>query len=478
MQRTPIRTKVTAVFAVALLIVLTAIGAFLYLRLRAGLDNSINQGLRSRAGDVAALVAQADSGLTRSGSSTLTARGESFAQILEPGRRIFDATPLFRSAPLLTAEQIQRALAGPIFLQVGPTPKIPEHARLLASPVRAQGMRLVAVVGVSLSERTEILQQLRVLLLLGGAIALVLVSAAGYLAVGAALRPVEAMRTRARDISSGELEQRLPVPGADDEVSRLGTTLNEMLARLQASFARERQFVSDASHELRTPLGILKTELELAMRGTYTREELEDSIRSAASETDRVIQLAEDLLVIARADQGELPVRRTRTELDAVVQDVRRRFERRADEQQRALLTEIPAGLEADVDPLRLEQALGNLVDNALRYGAGTITIAATRRGDAVELHVTDEGPGVSDGFAPIAFERFTREDPSRGRGGSGLGLAIVQAIAGAHGGRATVTRHDGQADFSIVIPDAEARQGDTAAGVPRPVGPAHRGLI
>jgi signal transduction histidine kinase len=171
-------------------------------------------------------------------------------------------------------------------------------------------------------------------------------------------------------------------------------------------------------------------------------------------------------------------VRRTRTELDAVVQDVRRRFERRADEQQRALLTEIPAGLEADVDPLRLEQALGNLVDNALRYGAGTITIAATRRGDAVELHVTDEGPGVSDGFAPIAFERFTREDPSRGRGGSGLGLAIVQAIAGAHGGRATVTRHDGQADFSIVIPDAEARRGGTAAGVPRPVGPAHRGLI
>jgi two-component system, OmpR family, sensor kinase len=457
MQRIPIRIKVTAVFAVALLIVLTAIGTFLYLRLRAGLDNSINQGLRSRAGDVAALVAQADSGLTRSGSSTLTARGKSFAQVLEPGGHIFDATPLFRSAPLLTADQIRRALTKPIFLQVGPTRRIADPTRLLASPVRAQGRRLVAVVGVSLAERTEILQQLRLLLLLGGAAALVLVSAAGYLAVAAALRPVEAMRARARDISGGELAQRLPVPAADDEVARLGTTLNEMLARLQASFARERQFVSDASHELRTPLGILKTELELALRGAYTRDELEDSIRSAASETDRVIQLAEDLLVIARADQGQLPVRRGSIDLGSVVQDLRQRFERRADEQRRELRTEIPAGWEVNADRLRLEQALGNLVDNALRYGAGTITIAATRDERTVEIHVIDEGPGVSDRFAPIAFDRFTREDSSRGRGGSGLGLAIVQAIARAHGGHATVRKHDGDVDFSITIPDPNA---------------------
>ncbi len=478
MQRIPIRIRVTAVFAVALVVVLTGIGTFLYVRLRSGLDNSINQGLRARAGDVAALVAQADSGLTRSGSSTLTARGESFAQVLEPGGQIFDSTPLLRSVPLLTAGQIHRALAGPTFVQIGPTAKLGPPARLLASPVHAQGRKLVAVVGVSLAERTEILGQLRVLLLLGGAVALVLVSAAGYLAVAAALRPVEAMRARAREISGGELGQRLPVPVADDEVARLGTTLNEMLDRLQASFARERQFVSDASHELRTPLGILKTELELALRGRRTRDELEESIRSAASESDRVIQLAEDLLVIARADQGQLPVRRATIEVDALVDDVRQRFERRAHEQQRALRTDVPAGWAVNADRLRLEQSLGNLVDNALRHGAGPITISATRQDGAVEIHVIDRGPGVSEGFAPIAFDRFTREDSSRGRGGSGLGLAIVQAIANAHGGHATVRNDDGSVDFSITIPDPNGPQPATGSDQRRPVGPAHRGLI
>ena len=125
----------------------------------------------------------------------------------------------------------------------------------------------MVVVGVSLGERSDALRQLAGLLLIGGAAALVLVSAAGYLAVAGALRPIESMRARASEISGGTPDERLPVPPARDEVARLGTTLNSMLGRLEAAFARERRFVADASHELRTPLGILKTELELALRG-------------------------------------------------------------------------------------------------------------------------------------------------------------------------------------------------------------------
>jgi two-component system, OmpR family, sensor kinase len=451
-SRIPIRIKVTMAFAIALAIVLAGIGSFLYLEFRAGLDRSIDQGLRTRAGDVTALVKQADTGLTQSGASPLTARGESFAQILTASGQIFDSTPLIKTAAILNAAQVSRALHGPVLLPIGPLGRIAQPARLLATPVHAQGRRLIVIVGVSLAERSDALSELAGLLLIGGAAALVLVSAAGYLAVAGALRPIESMRARASEISGGTPDELLPVPPARDEVARLGLTLNEMLGRLEAVFARERRFVSDASHELRTPLGILKTELELALRGSRSQKELKDSIRSAAAETDRVVQLAEDLLVIARADQGQLPVRRADVDLSAIIDGVRRRFEPRAAEQQRHVLIEVPAACTVSADRLRLEQALGNMFDNALRHGAGPITLKVVETQSAIELHVTDTGPGLSPQFVPEAFERFTREE--RGRGGSGLGLAIVQAIATAHGGEAHATSRDaGVTDFWITIP-------------------------
>lgn len=454
MSRVPIRLKVTITFAVALTIVLGAIGSFVYLRFRTGLDNSIDQGLRTRAGDVTALVQQADSGLTHSGSSPLTARGESFAQILTPTGRIFDSTPLIRAAPILDRSQLHRALIGSVLLQINPRGRVSEPARLFATPVRAQGRRLVVVVGVSLNDRAEAVNQLAGLLAIAGIAALVLVSAAGYLAVAGALRPIESMRARANEISGGTPDERLPVPPARDEVARLGTTLNRMLGRLEAAFARERRFVSDASHELRTPLGILKTELELALRGSHSREQLHDAIRSAATETDRVVQLADDLLVLARADQGQLPVRRAPIDIGALLEGVGQRFARRASDQACPLLIRAPDQGSISADRLRLEQALSNLIDNALRHGAGPIVISANQTQTGTELHVRDTGPGLSDAFSAIAFERFTRQEHTRGHGGSGLGLAIVDAIAVAHGGQAHVASGpDGGADFWITLP-------------------------
>src|SRR5207253_127638 len=129
----------------------------------------------------------------------------------------------------------------------------------------------------------------------------------------AALRPVEAMRRRAATISAADVGARLPLPQAEDEVRRLGDTLNAMLARLERALTRERSFVSDASHELRTPIAILKGELELVLDDAATRDELQAAVRSAAEETDRLAQLAEDLLVLAQSDQGSLPVRATLT---------------------------------------------------------------------------------------------------------------------------------------------------------------------
>jgi two-component system, OmpR family, sensor kinase len=328
------------------------------------------------------------------------------------------------------------------------------EARLLATRLQARERDLIVVIGTTLADRNEALGNLRTLLLIGGPIALLLASLAGYGVTALALRPVERMRRQASDITTAEPGVRLPVPPTDDEIGRLGRTLNAMLARLEEAFQRERTFASDASHELRTPLAVLKTELELAIGRGRPREELEAALRSAVEETDRLVQLAEDLLVIARFDQGRLPVRLAAVEVDDVLADVRERFAIRSRETDRAVVADAPDGLRLTADPERLRQALGNMVDNAFRHGRGTVRLSARTVNSHVELHVSDEGPGFPDDFLDAAFERFTRADEGRGRGGTGLGLAIVEAIASAHRGKARASNRDGGgADVWLELP-------------------------
>jgi signal transduction histidine kinase len=331
----------------------------------------------------------------------------------------------------------------------GPPVGAEDPVRLLATPVSAQGRPVVVVVGTPIDDRNDALRNLAGALLIGGPIALLLASLAGYGAAAAALRPVERMRRRAAEIQAGEPGTRLPVGPADDEIGRLGDTLNLMLERLEDAFARERTFVADASHELRTPLAILKVELELALREGRSAQELEAALRSAAEETDRLVQLAEDLLVIARVEQGRLPIRAARLEARDVVAAVEQRFAPRT-----ALAVRAPESLGLLADPVRLQQALGNLVDNALRHGGKQVELSVEPAGTRAELHVRDDGPGFPAQFVDDAFERFTRADPARSRGGAGLGLAIVAAIAQAHGGAAGARNlPGGGADVWISVP-------------------------
>lgn len=439
-------------------LVLVAVGTFLYLRFERGLNASVDQGLRSRAGDVSALVRQADSGLTDAGRSPLTEQGESFAQILGRRGEVVDASAQLQDRSILTQRELARARSGTIKVERRGLVESDEPARLLATPVRAQGRHLVVVVGTSLEDQQDALRNLLVLLLTGGPIALLLASLAGYGVAAGALRPVDAMRRRAAEIGDAEPGQRLPVPEAADEIARLGETLNAMLSRLEAAFERERTFVSDASHEIRTPLAILKTEIELALRAGRSNEELHEALLSAGEETDRLAQLAEDLLVIARSDRGRLPVRLASVEAAELLNSVKARFARRAAEDDRVMEVAAQPGLELTVDPLRMEQALGNAVDNALRHGSGPIRLAAFGQDGTAELTVTDRGPGFPPAFLERAFERFTRADEARGRGGTGLGLAIVAAIAKAHGGKARAANHGaGGAEIRIELPDPAA---------------------
>jgi signal transduction histidine kinase len=303
-------------------------------------------------------------------------------------------------------------------------------------------------------KRSESLEDLLQLLLLSGPVALALASFAAYWVAAAALRPVEAMRARAATISAAEPDERLPVPPTHDEVARLGATLNEMLQRLGEALEHERAFVADASHELRTPLAILRTELDLALAEGRSPEELRSALASAAEETDRLTQLAEDLLTTAQTERGELPLRLEPIELREVLEGVGRRFSRRAEEEGRKIAVNGPP-LEIRADRLRIDQAVGSVVDNALRYGAGEISISlAAARDDPVEIRVRDHGPGFPPDFLARAFDRFSRA--SRSDGGSGLGLAIVRTVARAHGGEASAANaEDGGAEVRLTLPRA-----------------------
>ena len=432
MSRLPLRLRLTVAFALVMALVLSAMGAFLYVRLGTSLEEQLDESLELRA--------RAYSTLVRAGGATdadLGGDDEHVAQVLPAGR--------LPARSLVSESEAARAVTGAFFLRRDSLAAFGgEPARLHVSSVAQAGKRLVLVVGAPLEDRDEALDGLLAQLLVAGPLALILSTGAGYLLAGAALRPVEAMRRRAAEVSSDREGQRLPLPRARDEIRRLGETLNAMLARLEAGIARERSFVADASHELRTPLALLKTELELALRRPRPPEELHEALRSAADEVDRLTRLAEDLLVLARADEGGLPLRRSAVSVQDVVESVARRFAGRAAADGRELDIVSSSNGSVVVDRLRLEQALGNLVDNALRHGAGEIRIEIERSPDVVELRVSDEGSGFPQTFLPRAFDRFARADEARGGGSTGLGLAIVDAVARAHGGEAGARNQPG----------------------------------
>lgn len=434
-------------FALALALVLAGAGAFLYLRLDSTLSAALDQGLRTRAADLVALVRQSDSGLRE--SSQRWQEG-TVAQVLDARGRIVDATAEAPRRPLLDARSRTLALRGARLLNR-------QDERLLALPVRAQGQRLLVVVGTSIEPRAEALATLRRELYLGGPATLLVVSLLAYWLARASLRPVEAMRSRAAAIGGEQPEKRLPIPRARDEVALLGETLNEMLARLELALQHERRFVTDASHELRTPLALLKGEIEIALEDGQGPQALRTALRSAGEETDRLVRLAEDLLLLARADGGSLPLRKERLELDQLLGGIAKRFELRARESDRQIRV-VPARLTVDADPLRLEQALGNLVDNALRHGDGMVRISATRAIGAVSLRVSDEGTGFPEDLIGRTFERFTRSDQARTSAGSGLGLSIVKTIAEAHGGSVQAANTGtGGAEITLRLPLADS---------------------
>ena len=435
-MRVPIRTRLTLTFAAVMLAVLGIAGTLFYRSFASEFDRPINERLLSLGEELAADIASGE-------NKVLADFGEGdsegyFAQVLASDGGVSEASKITSGA--LVAGRVLRPNLRPVLVEQDLRPgtgasTVPMRLSLTA----AAGDRFV-VVGTYLQDRNEALEKLATLLWLAIPVLCMAASGLAWLLAGAALKPVENLRRQAALISESDLGKRLPVPATNDEIATLAATLNDMLTRLEQAFERERRFVNDASHELRTPLGNLKTELDLALRRSRTKGELETALASASEESERLNSIAENLLVLARSDRGKLPLKKTRADVDKLIQTALSRFHSKAQAQRVALELSAAPDLRADVDVFRMQQAVGNLIANALSYTPchGKVLISAqVDESQNLIISVADTGSGFPTAFIEKAFDPFTRADTGRSRrnGGVGLGLAIVKGVAEAHGG-------------------------------------------
>lgn len=444
--RIPLRLRLTLIFALLMTLLFAAFGVVTFAQTKANLDDGIDRELEARAADVASLI---DGGQLQE----ISGRGDqSYVQVIARSGRPLVSSDNAPASRLLEPREIDDAFAGKTFIRRD------ESSRLLALPLPVADKARVLVVGESIAERERTLETLGAALLAGGPLAVILASLAVYTLAGRALRPVDRMRRRARQISISDSSDRLPVPIAKDELRALGETLNEMLDGLAATVEHERRFAADVSHELRTPLAILKMELEVGRRASLEDPTaLPAAIDSASEEVERLQVLTDDLLLLTRADHAALPLRLGPVNLRQAADRVTRRFALLEDERRpREIRVEVGA-VRIEGDEVRIEQALTALVDNSYRHGAGAITISADQAPGRVVVHVTDDGSGFPPEFIPVAFDRFSRARDDRTGGGTGLGLSIVAAIAEAHGGEAGIATGGEGADvwFSLMDQDS-----------------------
>lgn len=440
-RRLPLRFRLVLGFAAAMLVVLAGAGAFVYWRVACALDARLDSDLAAQATDL-----QREASLNSDPSAALANLGVQGrdAQYLDRTGRVLEAGTGLRGRPsLLNSAQLAAATVRSVsFEQGGLFSGRGHHLRISAQPVRFRGSSevAVAVAAVRLDQRDEALRELLGQLALANLAALTIASFVGYRLTRAALHPVERYRTRAEQIAGGATGVRLEVPtGTDDEITRLGHTLNRMLAAQEHAAAQQQQFIDDASHELRTPLTVLAAEVELALRRSRTPDEYEQTLRRISTDIGELADLADDLLTLG-AQGTSSPQAQPVAAADVLGAAAERARATLPADSERRVRLDASDDLEVLADPALLRRALGNLVDNAVRYGDGTITLRAVAVGDfssgATALTVHDDGAGIPAEFLPHAAERFRQAQVSRTGEGRGLGLALVDAIVLAHHGQ------------------------------------------
>jgi len=319
------------------------------------------------------------------------------------------------------------------------------------------GTRFLVESGVPYQQVEEVLHALLFMLAIYVPCLVVLAIAGGYWLMRRSLQPVDEITQRAEGITSTNLSQRLPVIRTGDELERLSTALNRMIARLEDAFQHANRFSADASHELRTPLTILQLELEGITQNQHLAPQVMDQIGSALEETQRLSRIVENLLTITRLDAGEARMEKAQVDLGELAAETADQMKLLAEEKSLPMHCEAQPGIYVEGDRSRLKQVIVNLIDNAIKYTSeGEIEITVRADQQNAILEVTDTGAGIPPEALPHIFERFYRADKARSResGGVGLGLAIVKAICLAHNAEIKVASSEEQTSrFTFKFP-------------------------
>lgn len=432
--------------AVWLLLLLAAFGAYVYHRLSDDLSDAVDDSLRLSASQALAMVSSKDDQLNFSDDVPNTSTQASLAKhdlairLLDPKGHILRALGAFPKLPL-TAESLRKAQKQDTDFDTLPNVDPTWPVRVYTTPIITDG-ELLGIIQVAQSMEDVNKTMLRLFqALLAGGVSMVMVGAVGgYFLVTRALAPIDHITRTAHRISAEDLSARLNLPATNDEVGRLVTTFDEMLARLGDSFQRERQFTADASHELRTPLTAMQAILSVMREERRTPEDYEQALSDLSEETDRLRSLVESLLQVAR---GYKPVTLMREpmELGALLCDVADSLSPLAEAKNLTLRCDVPAVLPFCGDSDGLIRLFVNLLDNAVQYTEkGSITVTAQTTANLLEVQISDTGIGISAEHLPHLFDRFYRVDKARTSRGAGLGLAIALDIVCAHGGAINVS--------------------------------------
>jgi heavy metal sensor kinase len=335
--------------------------------------------------------------------------------------------------------------------------------RAALEPVRRVDGIFVAAAVQSVHGEAETLGEARLAMLVAIPVTLFLSATGGWLLARRSLAPMVAMRERAARISASNLADRVPIATPHDEVGQLATVINDLLSRLDGAFTQQRQFMADASHELRTPVAIVQNEAGLALsRPQRDPVEDEDAFVVIRNASRRLTRIVDDLFMLARADAGELPVRRDPLYLDEIIADCAREVRSLGEERGVFVVVEPMSEAPYVGDAALLHRLVLNLLDNAIKHSArgARVTVRLRAAAAAFHLEVEDTGPGVPRELQPRIFDRFVRADATRSHehdtltSGAGLGLSISRWIAAAHGGTLELARSDARGSlFVLTLP-------------------------
>lgn len=420
----------TTLAATAVIFLAIGAGALLLVgALRSALVDDVERSAERRAAEVLVLLGQGEEAPALSVSED----DEEFAQIVSDDGDVLAASSNVRGLrPVLPVDEMDNATIVDVVLDDEVTELL-----VVAEDGEIDGRDVVVLVGRSLDEVVEATETVRSLLWIGGPLLVALVAATTWFVVGRALAPVGRIRREVEHITFSEMHRRVPVPPTGDEIARLAETMNGMLARLDEGQDRQRRFVADASHELRSPVASLRQNAEVAIAHS-DRVQTGDLAEVVLAESVRMQDLVDDLLLLARTDEGSMELARRSVDVDDIVFSEARRL--RAGDAVGVETGHVGAGRVLG-DTAALRRVIGNLADNAARHAASTVAFTLETRGDEVVLHVDDDGAGIPAGERGRVLERFVRLDEGRARdtGGSGLGLAIANEVVAAHGGSLAV---------------------------------------